>query len=68
MISGAPKSTLCRDVLITALDVVKSMPPLSLAYDNELSSLGCDTLNRVSEFLAQMADPTSEASAEGILF
>ncbi|KAF6207949.1 hypothetical protein GE061_016398 [Apolygus lucorum] len=62
-IPGAPSSTLCSDVLRTALDVVKSLPPLSLAYDNELSSLGCETLNQVGEFLSQMADPASEASA-----
>lgn len=30
----------CNDVLITALDVVSSLPPLSLANENKLTSLG----------------------------
>ena len=30
----------CNDVLITALDVISSLPPLSLANENKLTGLG----------------------------
>ena len=40
-------SNLCTDVLQTALEVLSSMPPLSLVNQNKLPTLGLNTLNQV---------------------
>jgi E3 ubiquitin-protein ligase HERC1 len=55
-------------MLGTALDVVNSLPPLSLANESQLSALGSETLTSVSNFLAHTAQPDSGASQSGILF
>ena len=48
---GDATSALCCDVLLTALDVVHALPPLSLANEAKLPLLGLDVLGRVSVFL-----------------
>lgn len=54
------------DVLGTALEAVKGLPPLSLTSDSLLSSLAIDTLNQVSKFLADTVQSTdSLAPAQG---
>ncbi|XP_059169765.1 probable E3 ubiquitin-protein ligase HERC1 isoform X3 [Physella acuta] len=55
----------CNDVLITALDVVSSLPPLSLANENKLTSLGTESLNSVTKFLRLAATPQSGADLQG---
>jgi len=40
-------ASLCTDVLQTALDVLSSLPPLSLVNQNKLPTLGLSTLNQV---------------------
>ena len=58
-------SGLCSDVLNTALEVVCSLPPLSLASDSKLAALGRTTLSEVTRFLHTTAFPRSPADAEG---
>ncbi|XP_035829751.1 probable E3 ubiquitin-protein ligase HERC1 isoform X3 [Aplysia californica] len=55
----------CNDVLVTALDVVSSLPPLSLANENKLTSLGTESLNAVTQFLRLAATPQSGADLNG---
>lgn len=57
-----PQPNLCNQVLRTALDVVKSLPVLSLASESQLSSLGLETLTQVCSFLESTADPKSGAT------
>lgn len=59
---GGPQTNLCSEVLRTALDVVNSLPVLSLANENQLSPLGSETLIQVCHFLTTMADPLSGAT------
>ena len=56
---------LCNDVLRTALDVVCSLPPLSLANENKLPNLGLTTLGQVTLFLKSVTMPNSGANIEG---
>lgn len=61
-----PESVLCNDVLATACSVLASLPPLSLANQNKIPSVGLDCLAQVAEFLKKtsvisgtgVADPT----------
>ena len=39
--------SLCNDVLKTALNVVNTLPPLSLSNESKLPSLGLESLNQV---------------------
>ncbi|BFZ01051.1 hypothetical protein BsWGS_04090 [Bradybaena similaris] len=55
----------CNDILLTALDVVYSLPPLSLANENKLTTLGTEALNSVSKFLHLAATPQSGADVQG---
>lgn len=57
--------SLCNDVLKTAIEVIQSLPPLSLANENRLTSLGIDSLNSVTKFLRQAAAPHSGADLVG---
>uniref|UniRef100_A0AAV2IR35 RCC1-like domain-containing protein n=1 Tax=Knipowitschia caucasica TaxID=637954 RepID=A0AAV2IR35_KNICA len=49
--SVPPESMLCNDVLSTALSVLASLPPLSLANENKIPSVGLDCLAQVGDFL-----------------
>mgnify|MGYP001549306419 CR=1 FL=1 len=50
---------LCNDVLETALQVVCSLPPLSLASESKLPTLGVSALNQVTQFLNGVTQPKS---------
>ena len=56
---------LCNDVLHTALNVVCSLPPLSLANETRLPALGLNALGQVSSFLKSMSMPNSGADRQG---
>ncbi len=56
---------LCNDVLSTALDVVRSLPSLSLANENKLPSLGLASLSQVTNFLKSVSMPNSGANIPG---
>ena len=43
-------ATLCHDVLRTALVTLKAFPPLSLANETKINTLGRDVLVQVSEY------------------
>ncbi|GFO36542.1 HECT and rld domain-containing e3 ubiquitin protein ligase family member 1, partial [Plakobranchus ocellatus] len=55
----------CNDVFLTALDVVSTLPPLSLANETRLTALGTDALDSVSKFLSMAATPQSGADLQG---
>ncbi|XP_072310878.1 probable E3 ubiquitin-protein ligase HERC1 isoform X3 [Eucyclogobius newberryi] len=46
-----PESMLCNDVLSTASSVLASLPPLSLANENKIPTVGLDCLAQVGDFL-----------------
>ena len=56
---------ICTDVLQTALDIISSLPPLSLASDTKMSTIGRQSLDDVSRFLRSVALPSSSADAQG---
>ncbi|XP_069137757.1 probable E3 ubiquitin-protein ligase HERC1 isoform X1 [Argopecten irradians] len=56
---------ICNDILQTAISVVSSFPPLSLANEAKLTHLGIESLNDVNNFLRQAASPQSGADLEG---
>uniref|UniRef100_UPI003AAEB7BA probable E3 ubiquitin-protein ligase HERC1 n=1 Tax=Centroberyx gerrardi TaxID=166262 RepID=UPI003AAEB7BA len=56
-----PGSALCNDVLATASSVLTSLPPLSLANENKIPSVGLDCLAQVADFLKK----TSVSSGTG---
>lgn len=56
-----PESVLCNDVLATASSVLASLPPLSLANENKIPSVGLDCLAQVADFLKK----TSVSSGSG---
>ncbi|XP_068430797.1 probable E3 ubiquitin-protein ligase HERC1 isoform X3 [Clinocottus analis] len=70
-----PESVLCNDVLATASSVLTSLPPLSLANENKIPSVGLDCLAQVSDFLKKTsvssgaggADPTGRRLALELL-
>lgn len=70
-----PESVLCNDVLATACSVLASLPPLSLANENKIPSVGLDCLAQVAEFLKKtsvisgtgVADPTGRRLALELL-
>ncbi|XP_061589686.1 probable E3 ubiquitin-protein ligase HERC1 isoform X2 [Cololabis saira] len=45
------ESVLCNDVLATASSVLTSLPPLSLANESKIPSVGLDCLAQVADFL-----------------
>ncbi|XP_024118845.1 probable E3 ubiquitin-protein ligase HERC1 isoform X2 [Oryzias melastigma] len=61
--SGGPGSTinLCNDVIHTAIDVVSSLPPLSLANESKIPPMGLDCLAQVTTFLKGVTSPNSGA-------
>ncbi|XP_054287973.1 probable E3 ubiquitin-protein ligase HERC1 [Macrosteles quadrilineatus] len=65
--AGAGSVNICCEMLVSALTVVRSLPPLSLANENHISGLGAETLTHVGSFLKQMAVPNSGADVKGQL-
>ncbi|KAM9306994.1 putative E3 ubiquitin-protein ligase HERC1 [Pholidichthys leucotaenia] len=73
--SVQPESVLCNDVLETASSVLSSLPPLSLANENKIPSVGLDCLEQVADFLKKTsvncgsggADPTGRRLALELL-
>ncbi|XP_049838129.1 LOW QUALITY PROTEIN: probable E3 ubiquitin-protein ligase HERC1 [Schistocerca gregaria] len=55
--AGAPN--LCNEVLTTAISVVRNLPPLSLANESHITSLGCQSLQDVVNFLRDCTLPAS---------
>ncbi|XP_075899766.1 putative E3 ubiquitin-protein ligase HERC1 isoform X1 [Nelusetta ayraudi] len=70
-----PDSVLCNDVLATASSVLASLPPLSLANENKIPSVGLDCLAQVADFLKKTSasggsggvDPTGRRLALELL-
>ncbi|KAM3600471.1 uncharacterized protein V6R79_024041 [Siganus canaliculatus] len=70
-----PESVLCNDVLATASSVLASLPPLSLANENKIPTVGLDCLAQVADFLKKTsvscgtggADPTGRRLALELL-
>ena len=56
---------LCNDVLATALDVVRGLPPLSLANESKLPTIGLTSLTQVTDFLKSVAMQQSGADETG---
>ena len=52
---------LCGDVLQTALETVRSLPPLTLSSESKLTTLGIQSLNQTTNFLKSVASPKSGA-------
>lgn len=59
------QGSICNNVLETACSVVSNLPPLSLANESQLSKLGTESLQQVTEFLNQVALPQSGADSKG---
>ena len=57
--------SLGNDVLVTALDVVRSLPALSLSNENKIPSLGISTMNQITEFLKTFSLPSSIVDTAG---
>ncbi|KAI3377882.1 hypothetical protein L3Q82_008463 [Scortum barcoo] len=64
---GGPGGTinLCNDVIHTAIDVVSSLPPLSLANESKIPPMGLDCLAQVTTFLKGVTMPNSGADILG---
>ncbi|KAK7912664.1 hypothetical protein WMY93_012875 [Mugilogobius chulae] len=64
---SAPGGTinLCNDVIHTAIDVVSSLPPLSLANESKIPPMGLDCLAQVTSFLKGVTMPNSGADILG---
>uniref|UniRef100_T1JES7 HECT-type E3 ubiquitin transferase n=1 Tax=Strigamia maritima TaxID=126957 RepID=T1JES7_STRMM len=58
---------LCNEVLKTALDVVNALPPLSLANESKIPTMGMESLNEVTRFLRLATLPNSGADTTGKL-
>ncbi|XP_028827463.1 probable E3 ubiquitin-protein ligase HERC1 isoform X1 [Denticeps clupeoides] len=58
-------AALCNDVLATACSVLASLPPLSLANENKIPSVGLDCLAQVADFLKKTAVSGSGADLVG---
>ena len=58
-------TSLCNDVLTTALDIVVALPPLSLANESKLTSLGIKSLNQTACFLKTVFNSASGADKKG---
>ncbi|XP_028298817.1 probable E3 ubiquitin-protein ligase HERC1 isoform X3 [Gouania willdenowi] len=56
---------LCNDVIHTAIDVVGSLPPLSLANESKIPVMGLDCLAQVTTFLKGVTMPNSGADILG---
>uniref|UniRef100_A0A8C4TJ25 HECT-type E3 ubiquitin transferase n=1 Tax=Erpetoichthys calabaricus TaxID=27687 RepID=A0A8C4TJ25_ERPCA len=61
----APGLSLCNDVIHTAIDVISSLPPLSLANESKIPPMGLDCLSQVTSFLKGVTMPNSGADILG---
>lgn len=61
-----PESVLCNDVLNTASSVLTSLPPLSLANENKIPSVGLDCLAQVADFLKKTSVSSGNGGADPI--
>lgn len=59
---------LCNDVLLTASDVLSSIPPLSLSNESKLPPIGQDCLKQITTFLKGVISPSSVADTVGRQF
>lgn len=57
--------TLCNDVLETALNVLRGLPPLSLSNTNQLPELGIKSLRQVEEFLTKFCRVKATGDEQG---
>ncbi|KAG8223094.1 hypothetical protein J437_LFUL002042, partial [Ladona fulva] len=64
-LTGAPN--LCNEVLSTASEVVRSLPPLSLANESQIPMMGIQSLQEITKFLNHASMPTSGSDADGQL-
>ncbi|CAG5849679.1 unnamed protein product [Menidia menidia] len=62
---GGGGVSLCNDVIRTAIDVVSSLPPLSLANESKIPAMGLDCLAQVTGFLKGVTMPSSGADTLG---
>ncbi|XP_005987770.1 probable E3 ubiquitin-protein ligase HERC1 isoform X3 [Latimeria chalumnae] len=60
-----PGLNLCNDVIHTAIDVISSLPPLSLANESKIPPMGLDCLSQVTMFLKGVTMPNSGADVLG---
>ena len=58
-------TSICDDILSTALDIVLSLPPLSLANESKLTKLGTKTLDQTTTFLKTVFSANSGADHHG---
>lgn len=58
-------TSLCNEVLTTALNIVIALPPLSLANECKLTSLGIKSLNQTACFLKTVFSSVSDADVVG---
>jgi hypothetical protein len=56
---------LCNEVLRTALNVLISLPPLSLSNGTKIPEVGVKTLKQVMDFLAQSSSANFTCDEEG---
>nr|XP_057932870.1 probable E3 ubiquitin-protein ligase HERC1 isoform X8 [Doryrhamphus excisus] len=63
--SAGGNLNLCNDVIRTAIDVVSSLPPLSLANESKIPPMGLDSLAQVTTFLKGVTMPNSGADILG---
>jgi hypothetical protein len=63
--TGSP--VLFNEVLCTASEVVRNLPPLSLSNESQITALGAQSLQEVTQFLRHAALPASGADSAGIL-
>ncbi|XP_033110692.1 probable E3 ubiquitin-protein ligase HERC1 [Anneissia japonica] len=64
-LQGQTRVNLCNDVLRTAIEVVGTLPPLSLANESKIPNLGIECLKQVTMFLKSATVPSSGADLEG---
>jgi len=66
MLAGQLKQfSFCNEILQTAISVVTTFPPLSLANETKLTTLGIESLNQINKFLRLACSPQSGADLEG---
>ncbi|XP_048472974.1 probable E3 ubiquitin-protein ligase HERC1 [Rhincodon typus] len=63
--STVPGLNLCNDVIHTAIGVISSLPPLSLANESKIPAMGLDCLSQVTTFLKGVTMPNSGADILG---
>ncbi|XP_043076943.1 probable E3 ubiquitin-protein ligase HERC1 [Puntigrus tetrazona] len=64
-LENPPDVALCNEVLATASSVLAALPPLSLANENKIPTVGLDCLSQVGDFLKKTAVSGSGADRAG---